>query len=149
MRCRAGLGRIGTEERAGLLADSGDGYVAVVGFGRAQALRFSLMTDRAGDPVSSGCGVVRVIEWQMRKDGSVVAGSFVGEVLQGHVARGAFVLNRRSGRGVVEGLAADAGLPIGIACGVGHDARAPGRADGNVLAFRRLQVVVAAIAAGG
>ena len=78
-----------------------------------------------------------------------MAGGLVDEVLERHVARGALVLNRRCGRGVVDGLAADAGLPVRIASGVGHDACTPGRADGNVLAFGGLEIVMATIAMAG
>ena len=58
------------------------------------ACRLGLMTDGACDAVGGrDIGVMRSIERQAGEDCGVVAGSFVDEVLQGHVASGALVLN--------------------------------------------------------
>ncbi len=148
-RCRASLSRKRTEERARLLADCSNGKVAVIRFRRTEAFRISLVADRARNSVSGSCGsVMRRIQRHPRKNRSVLTSRFVHEVLQRHVARGALVLNRGSGRGVVDRLAADTGLPIRIASRVRHETGTPRRADRNVLALRRFQIVVAAIAAG-
>ena len=64
-----------------------------------------------------------------------------------HVTGGAFVFDARGGVAVVDGLAPDGGLPVGIPRGVGHDRRAPRETDRDVLAGRRGHAVVARQAA--
>src|ERR1035437_7796467 len=50
---------------------------------------------------------------------------------------------------MVDGFAADAALPIGVAGGVGHDAGSPLRTDGDVFACAGGESVVAGDAADG
>ena len=127
----------------------GDVEVAAVGCGRAQAGGLDLMTNGAGNAI--GCGVVGVagVERQPPEDFGSVALRFVRKVLQRHVARGALGLDGGAGLGMVQRFPAHTALPVGVAGGVGHDARAPIADDRCGLAFGGFQIVVAYGAARG
>jgi hypothetical protein len=127
-----------------------DDEVATIRRGRAQASGFNLMADRAGDAIGGG-SVLWVIgaERQSREYFGLAVLGLIDERLQRYVAASAFVLDDSARFGVVETLAAHTALPVGIARGVGHDARAPLEADGHVFTIGSLELVVAVGAALG
>src|SRR5208282_2195099 len=108
------------------------------------------MADHAGDAIGGG-SVLRVTgaERQSREYLGLVALALIDERLQRHVAASALVLDDSTRFRMVESLAAHTALPIGIAGGVGHDARAPLKADGHVFTIGSLELVVAVGAAFG
>ena len=141
---------VGAVDQTGWLGGAGDDDVADIGGGCAEAVGLDLMADGAGDAVGSGRVVFAIeLERKTGEDGCFAVLRFIHQVLHGHVADGALVLDGRGGLGVIEGFAAHASLPVGITRGVGHDAGTPLKADGDVLAFAGLHAVVAGDAAVG
>src|SRR3984893_16651329 len=85
----------------------------------------------------------------MREDFNFVAFYFCFIAGPGHVASGALVFNHCLRLWVVDIFAANTGLPVRIARGIGHDAGTPVEADGNIFARGSGKVVVTRQAAVG
>ena len=74
------------------------------------------------------------VEREMSKNLTGLAAQFCFITRDRHVAHRALVFNGGFRFGMIDGFATNARLPVGIARRVGHDAGAPLKTDGDVLA---------------
>ncbi len=117
------------------ILEAGKDDIAAEGLRRAEAGVLDLVADRAGDAVGRGSIFAEDRgEWQVREDLRFAALCCSREVRQRHVTGGALVFDIGLRLGVIDGFAANAALPVGVARGIGHDTGAPVKADGNILA---------------
>ncbi len=112
---------------------------------RSKPFAADLVTERAGDTVGREPAGVRPVasDGQVREDLSQPAGGSRGRSSHRHVAGRALVLDLGLLRRVIDRLASDRRLPVGIARRVGHHRAAPRGPDRHVFARWRGQAVVA------
>ena len=103
----------------------------------AEVVRRDLMADRAGHAVGGqAIAGLRLDERQVREHFALVARELRFVPRGRHVADRALVLDGRLGGRVIDDFPPDARLPVRIAGGVRHHARAPVVADRDVFAGR-------------
>src|ERR1700675_624047 len=113
----------------------GDRHVSNEGRIGSQSGLFNLVANGAGNSVC-GCTVSfgKFLQWKASKHLRLPSGIPVCNMDRRHMANRALILDDRLRLRMIDGLAPYATLPVGIPRRVGHDARPPLRADGDVLA---------------